>query len=83
LHRCCWFYFIKAIGDHVKKEGLLGKYQLDLRFNAFIQQFTILALIKPALIDYAFNHLKDRVTEFPESGVPLGKFIAYFEKEFV
>ena len=79
-HRCCWFHQIKAVGDHLG-EGLTKKYQEDVKFNDYIQQFTVLALIDPQYIDQAFSHLKRRRDEFTGNGFEgLDKFVDYFEK---
>ena len=63
-HAGCWFHMIKALGDHLKKEGLQKKYETHATFNDYIQQFSALALIDPQYITRAFIHLKGRSREF-------------------
>jgi len=80
-HRCCWFHFLKAITDHLKKDGLLERYYADVTFNSYIQQLTSLALIDPNYIDRAFDHLKWRAPEFTgDEFSGLANFLRYFEK---
>src|SRR3954465_3098605 len=79
-HRCCWFHLIKAVGDHVRKEGLQKQYDTNIAFNEYIQQFSALALIDPAHIDRAFTHLKLRAAEFAGDAFKgLDNFLRYFE----